>query len=93
MVDLHLTSVIFQNVDEFGIPVYHNVGIMRHDDKLTSNFILMDMFDDKVINQRIIQIVFRLIDNQRFVAMAQQEGENRCSFSARQSLFPSHQTC
>ncbi len=49
---------------------------MGNDDELASVFVLVNLLDDQVGDQSIVQVVFRLIDDQWLIAIAQQKGQD-----------------
>jgi len=52
-----------------GIAVNDDVGIVSHDDDLPSSLVLLHLPHDEVVDQMVVEIVLRLIEHQRLVAM------------------------
>ena len=50
---------------------------MRHHDDLPPELVLPDLPDDQIVDQVVVQVVFRLIQYQRLLTVGEQEGQHR----------------
>jgi len=75
-INLNLTSGEFHDMHEFGVSVDNNIRIMRSDNQLPVIFILVNLFHNQIRNQCVVQVVFRLVDYERLIAITQYKSEN-----------------
>ena len=54
-----------------------NVRVVRRNDELTLFFRRAQSLDDVVVDEPVVEIVFRLVEYQRSIALQQREQENR----------------
>ena len=66
-----------QHVHHLGVAVHDDVRVCADDDDLSAQLVLADLADHQVVDEVVVQIVLRLIEHQRFVAVRQQERQHR----------------
>ena len=67
----------------FRVSQRRNVGIVRDEDHLPASFDLANAVDDRLEDEAVVEIVLRLIDEQRVVAVEQQDRQDGRAFLAR----------
>jgi hypothetical protein len=67
--DLRLPASNGQSHNEFGITVHDNIGIMGNYEHLPTLFDRAELFDNQVIDQVIVEVVFGLIQDDRLLAV------------------------
>ena len=65
--------------DIFRITINDNVGVVRDDQNLSFLLDLSQLGYDQVIDQVVVEVVFRLVKHERFIAIRKDEGQKRSS--------------
>ncbi len=68
-----------QYMNKLCVTIDYDVGVVGHDNELTTQFIAADLLYNQSVDQVVIQVIFWLVEHQWLIAMRQQEGQHgRC---------------
>jgi hypothetical protein len=67
--DLRLPASSGQSHNELGITVHDNIGVMGNYEHLPTLFDRAELFDNQIVDQVIVEVVFRLIQDDRLLAV------------------------
>ena len=69
-------SIRREDENPLGFAEHGDVGVVRHEDELPPPFYLAETLDDRIVDEGIVEIVLRLIDQQRSFALEPQDRKN-----------------
>ena len=68
-----LTALELHHMHQFGIAIYNHVGVMGDNNELTTQFVFADLSHDQVVYQVVVEVVFRLVENNGLLTESQQK--------------------
>lgn len=68
-------TIAFESNDQLSVPKYRNVRVMGARDDLTFTFQPSKISNDALINEAVVEVIFRLIDHKRSARRSKQEQE------------------
>lgn len=73
-------------MNEFGVTINNNGGIVRHNHHLSSNLTFPNLPDDQVVNKLVVEISLWLIENEWLISVCEEERQHGRGSLARRSL-------